>query len=421
MRTLWLAITLAFMAFSVATETSAQDGLKRFETDIKPQIELKSFTYGSASAQGSSGFVLNNVVAVVPGSGATGGEDTTIKIDKVTVDELDFERLKKGGNGEDMPRFMKLKMEGINGDDKLFAQLAPFGVPKVPVDFTLDYRLDTATKVLTVSKVEINLRGQARIGLALVMDGISDKASDAQGKTKDDGRLRTASLDIDDTGLLATVLPAAAKAQGSTSEAMIAMATVPVAAFTANQGPATLKALDAVVSFAQDWKKPNGPIKITIKPAKTASLQDLDKIMEPNALTDLFGLSVEYAGTRAGASGAQASAAAPPAAAPPAGGDAKLSGPEAAMSIVGNTLAGKYDGGLTHEHYNKDGTSVFLDDDGSKSKGKWSIEGQKICTKYKGDDKDCYGIERAGDAVTLTDAKGKAYKLKVLPGNPKDL
>ena len=131
------------------------------------------------------------------------------------------------------------------------------------------------------------------------MDGISDKASDAQGKTKDDGRLRTASLDIDDTGLLAKVLPAAAQMQGSTPEAMIAMATVPLAAFTANQGPGTLKALDAIVSFAQDWKKPNGPIKISIKPAKTASLQDLDKIMEPNALTDLFGLTVEYAGTRA--------------------------------------------------------------------------------------------------------------------------
>jgi hypothetical protein len=419
MRTLWLAITLAFMAFSFAQGTVAQDGLTRFETDIKPQIELKSFTYGSASAQGSSGFVLNNVVAVVPGSGATGGEDTTIKIDKVTVDDLDFERMKKGGNGEDIPRFMKLKMEGINGDDKLFAQLAPFGVPKVPVDFTLDYRLDTATKVLTVSKVELNLRGQARIGLALVMDGISDKASDAQGKTKDDGRLRTASLDIDDTGLLATVLPASAKMQGSTPEAMIAMALVPLAAFTANQGPGTLKALDAIVSFMQDWKKPNGPIKLTIKPAKTASLQDLDKIMEPNALTDLFGLSVEYAGTRAGAAGGGAGAQA--LTAPPAGGDAKLSGAEAGMSLVGNTLAGKYDGGLTHELYNKDGTSVFLDDDGTKSKGKWSIEGQKLCTKYKGDDKDCYGIERAGDAVTLTDAKGKAFKLKVLPGNPKDL
>ena len=90
------------------------------------------------------------------------------------------------------------------------------------------------------------------------------------------------------------------------------------------------------------------------------------------------------------------------------------------MSLVGNTLSGKYDGEMTWELYNKDGSSVFLDD-GDKTKGKWSIEGQKVCTKYKGEDKDCYGIERTGDQVTLTDAKGKAYKLKVLPGNPKNL
>src|SRR5262249_59429161 len=136
-------------AFCVAAGAGAQDGLKRFETDIKPQMELKSFTYGSASALGSSGFVLNNVVAVIPGSGATGGKDTTLKIDKVTADELDFDRMKKG-NSDDIPRFMKLKLEGITGDDDLFAQVAPFGVPKVPIDFTLDYRLDTATKVLTL-------------------------------------------------------------------------------------------------------------------------------------------------------------------------------------------------------------------------------------------------------------------------------
>jgi hypothetical protein len=420
MRTLWLTLSFAITALFFAAGAGAQDGLKRFETDIKPQMELKSFTYGSASAIGSSGFVLNNVVAVIPGSGATGGKDTTLKIDKVTADELDFDRMKKG-NSDDIPRFMKLKLEGITGDDDLFAQVAPFGIPKVPVDFTLDYRLDTPTKVLTLSKLELNLRGQARLALALVMDGISDKASDAQGKTKDEGRLRTASLDIDDTGLLAKVLPAAAQMQGSTPEALIAMATVPLASFTANQGPPTLKALDAVVSFLQDWKKPNGPIKISIKPAKSASLNDLDKVMQPNALVDIFGLSVDYAGTRAGASGGGAGGGQVASAAPPAGDGKPLSGTEAAMSLVGNTLAGKYDGGLTHELYNKDGTTVFLDDDGSKAKGKWSIEGEKVCTKYKGDDKDCYGIQRVGDAVTLTDAKGKAIKLKVLPGNPKDL
>ena len=89
--------------------------------------------------------------------------------------------------------------------------------------------------------------------------------------------------------------------QGTTPEAMVAMATVPLASFTAGQGPATLKALDSLVSFIGDWKQPKGPIKIAIKPAKSASVADLDKVMEPNALTDIFGLTVDYAGTRAGA------------------------------------------------------------------------------------------------------------------------
>ena len=415
MRSLWLTLSLAIGAFFLAAGAGAQDGLQRFEKDIKPQLEFKSFTYGSGSAIGSSGFVLNNVVAVVPGS-ATGGKDISIKIEKVTADEVDFDRMKAGG-GDDVPRFMKIKIEGMTGEDDLFALAAPYGIPKVPIDFALDYRLDAPTKVLTVSKVELNLRGQARLGVAFVLDGISDKVSQAAG-AKDDGKLRTASLDLDDTGLLAKVLPAVAQLQGSTPEALIAMALVPVAAFTANQGKPTLAALDSLVSFLQDWKKPNGPINVSIKPAKTAGLNDLDKVAEPNALVDLFGLKVAYAGMRAGA--ASGGAAGGQMASAPSVGDQTLKGADAAMSLVGNTLAGKYDGEMTHELYNKDGTSVFLDD-GEKSKGKWSIEGQKVCTKYKGEDKDCYGIERTGDRVTLTDAKGKSYKLTVLPGNPKGL
>ena len=416
MRSTLLKVTLAFVVFCFATAASAQNGLQRFESELKPQFELKSFTYGSASALGSAGFVLNNVVAVVPANPASGDKETTVKIDKVTVDELDFDRLKKGASNDEMPRFAKLKLEGMSGDDDLFATLAPYGVPKVPVDVTLDYRLDTATKVLTLSKLEINLRGQSRIALALVLDGINDKSSQMQG-TQDDGRLRTASLDIDDTGLLAKVLPAVAKAQGTTPEAMVAMATVPVAAFTSGQGPATLKALDSIVSFVLDWKKPNGPIKIAIKPTKTASMADLDKIMLPNALTATFGLTVDYAGTRAGAAGG--GAAAPPAT---AGSDSSktLSGPEAALSLVGNTITGKFDGELIFEFYRKDGGTGLLSG-GDTSKGKWSVEGEKVCTKYPDEDKECFTIARTGDDVTLTAPKGKRYRLKVLEGNPKNL
>lgn len=414
MRVMWRVLLTALVAVGMTAGAWAQSGLQRFESDVKPQFEFKSFTYGGASALGSTGFVLNNVVAVMPATPESGGKETTVKIDKVTVDELDFERMKKG-SADDMPRFAKLKLEGMAGDDEVFAALAPYGVPKAPVDVTLDYRLDTATKVLTVSKLEVNLRGQARLSLSLVADGISDKSSEMEG-SKNNGKLRTASLDIDDGGLLAKVVPAIAKAQGSTPEALIAMATVPVAAFTSGQGPATLKALDAVVSFVLDWKKPKGPIKLTINPAKTAGVADLEKIMEPNALTEIFGLAVEYGGTRAGAAGGGTAASAPPS----SGQARELSGAEAALSLVGNTITGKIDGELFFEFYRNDGVTGMLSGN-DISKGKWTIEGQNFCTKYPDEDKECFSVKRVGAEVTLLDAKGKGYRLTVLQGNPKNL
>src|SRR5258708_14997549 len=251
-------VGLVFWGF--AAGASAQNGLQRFESDIKPQLEVKKFTYGSASALGSAGFLLNDVIAVIPGNPATGDKDSTVKIDKVTVADLDLDRLKKGASDDELPRFAKLKIEGMTGDDTLSTALVPYGVPKVPVDVTLDYRLDTATKVLTLSKLEVSLRGEARVALALVLDGISDKSSQMQG-SKDDGRLRTASLDIDDTGLLAKVLPALAQAQGTTPEAMVAMATVPLAGFTAGQGPAPPQAPPSPLSLHRGSAPPHGPVQ----------------------------------------------------------------------------------------------------------------------------------------------------------------
>ncbi|MBV8408824.1 MAG: hypothetical protein JOY64_14415 [Alphaproteobacteria bacterium] len=416
MRLLGSAALVALVFFG-AGNLAAQDGLQRFEKEIKPQMELKSFTYKNAAAKGDSGFVLNDVVAVVPGNPKTGDKATTIKIEKVTVDALDFDRL--NSKDDELPRFAKLKAEGISGDDDVFNQLAPYGVPKVPVDFALDYKLDAAKKVLTLSALELSLRGQGSLVLALVVDDVSTKQSEMDG-AKDKARLRTASLDLADSGLIAKVLEATAKSQGSTPEALVATATTPIGAFAAGQGPATVKALDGIVSFMLDWKKPQGPIKISVTPTKSASLQDLDKIGQPNALVDYFGLAVDYPGTRPVVTSLAApqSAAAPPASG--SGGATELTGVEAAASIAGNTLYGKLDGDAVYEYYGKDGKTGLLE--GSDiSTGKWTIEGEKLCTKYKGDDKDCYSVRRKGDEVTMIGAKGKGYRLKLLPGNPKDL
>lgn len=292
----FLAVALSWMLLSTAA--LAENGLERFEREVKPQIQLKTFTYKSAEALGSEGFVLHDVVAVMPASPSTDDKESTLKVDKVTVEALDFERV--NDNTDDAPRFAKLRLEGMTGDEDTLALLDPYGIPRVPMDITLDYRLDGATKVFTLNTLEIALRGQGKISLSMVIDGVSDKASEA-ADARDNGRLRTASLTVDDHGLLAKLLPAIAQSQGQKAEGMTALALISIAAFTEGQGAPTLKALDPVASFIGDWRAPTGPLVLALAPAKTASMADLDKVMQPNALVDIFGLTASYPGTREGA------------------------------------------------------------------------------------------------------------------------
>jgi hypothetical protein len=289
----------ALLVMGFAFAVLADNGLERFEREIKPQFELKKFTYANAEPLGDAGFVLNDVVAVVPANPATGDKESTVKIKKVVVDALDFDRLKKDAKADEAPRFAKLKLEGMTGDDDLLAALQPYGVPNVPIDVVLDYRLDPASKVLDLKTLEVNLRGQAKVILALVMDGIGDGT--AMASAKDDGRLRGASLTVDDTALLSHLVPAIAKEQGLKADDMMNAALAAIAGFAASQGADTLKALDAVASFIADWKAPKGALVLGLKPAKTAGLSDLDKIMLPDALTTVFGFTATYPGMRDGA------------------------------------------------------------------------------------------------------------------------
>ncbi|MCC8430767.1 hypothetical protein LJ725_17485 [Reyranella aquatilis] len=301
MRIVFAALLSALLWIGLAAGASAQNGLERFEKDIKPQFELKKFSYGSAQPVGAAGFVLNDVVAVVPANAATGDKESTVRIDKVTVEALDFDRLKKDAKDDLVPRFAKLRMEGITGDDELFSALEPYGVPRVPFDVALDYRLDPDTKVLTLDMLEVALRGQARLALSMVLDGVSDMAN-----AKDDARLRSASLTIDDKELFAKLIPAAAQEEGITAEELVTTALDALGGFAQVQSGETLKALDAVASFVADWKAPKGPIVLGLKPAKTAGLDDLDKIMMPNGLSTFFGFTATYPGTKPGAAQAGA-------------------------------------------------------------------------------------------------------------------
>jgi hypothetical protein len=187
----------------------------------------------------------------------------------------------------------------MTGDDEMFTALEPYGVPKVPFDIALDYRIDPAAKVLTLSMLEVTLRGQARFALSMIVDGVSDDTD--MDTAKDEGRLRSASFTIDDKQLLDKLVPALASEEGIKPEELITTALDALAGFAQAQTGETLKALDALASFVGDWKAPRGPLVLGLKPAKTAGLGDLDKIMVPDALSTLFGFTATYPGTRSGA------------------------------------------------------------------------------------------------------------------------
>ena len=414
---------VAILVIAIAMPGQAQNALERFERDVKPQMELKKFTYGSARALGDNGFVLNDVVAVTHADSKTGDKEATIKIDKVTVEETDIERWKKPKKGEPelVPRFLKMKLEGVSADDAAYHSLEPYGIPKVPGDMAIDYRIDPAAKVLTINKFEISLRGLAKIELAGVLDGVSDRDNDldsAQEKVK----LRIGTLIFEDTGgFLAKLLPALAKQERTTPEAWVTGAAVALQGFAANQGPATKAVLDTIVSFIGDWKAPKGPLSITVKPASTAGVGDLARIAMPNALTDVFGVSASYGGTRAGASAGGTPSGSPAAdakqrpARPP-----RLTGEEAWNGVVGNTLVGRLEGKTFHSFVRKDGTISRLHD-GEIEPGKWRMEDDRVCLKVGDDDRTCYSIVVSGRTVTLTEKDGSGLRMSLQTGNPKDL
>jgi len=299
-----LSGVLASMAFAwaIVPSAAAQNGLERFEREIMPHIALDKLTYDKAEPLSDTGFVLRDVVAVIPANAKTGSPASTLKIEQVTVEALDFDRL-RDNDGNTLPRFANIKLEGVTGDRPLTQLLTAYGISANSADIALDYRLDADKKVLTLNRFEVILRDQARLSLSLVMDGVSDRAEEMQD-TMDDARLRTAALTFEDTGLTAKLLPALAQQQNGSADSMVALALLWIASFSAAQGPESQGALDAVASFVGDWQAPKGPLIVTLKPAKTAGIADLGRLMEPHALKEIFGFDATYANTRPGAAAA---------------------------------------------------------------------------------------------------------------------
>lgn len=281
-------------AFAVAFAMPAMaDGLSQFEKLLKPQIPPGALTYKSAKAIGDNGFVLEGVTVTDISDGPDQKKPVAIK--KITVDEFDFAGFEK----DQAPTFMKAKVEGIAMDASPAAGVdlkEMAGIDHVSADFLVDYKLDATQRTMSVNKLELDLEGLGRLELSLVVDGV-DADSHKKDGAMDDAVLRSAKLTFEDRSMLGKVVPALAKMQGSDAAATIAMAKAMLEGVRAGQGEATQKAFDALASFLDDYKKPKGPLTVTLKPDKKFSGADLKNASGADDVIKALGLAVNYVGT----------------------------------------------------------------------------------------------------------------------------
>ncbi len=271
------------------------DGMAKFEQLIKPQLPEGSLTYKSGKGLGDNGFVLEGVV-VTPPPDTPGGKAEPIAIKKISIEDFDFAAFEK----HTPPNFAKVRIEGIAVSAKPaegidLKQLA--GIDKINADFQLDYRLEPERKTLTLNRLEIDLSGLARLELSMILDGVSADIAGNPDAAMNDASLRTATFVFEDRSILAKTVPAIAQMQGSDPAATIAIAKVMLAPLRAGQGPAAQAAFDAIESFVDDYKKPKGPLKVTLNPPDKISATALSSAAGADDVIKSLGLAVSYAGT----------------------------------------------------------------------------------------------------------------------------
>ncbi len=287
----------ALIAVLTLAGPALADGLGRFEQELKPKLgpEL-SLSYGSASALGQSGFVLNDVKAIIKEENPDAAA-TPLAIRRIVVEDFDFDH----ATGPDGPYFAKMRFESVSSPE-IDEALKAFGVTNATADIAIDFRFDPGRKVMTLNRLEFLLPGLARLEFSAIVDGVTPSAAAAApDKAMDEVTLRTATLVFEDSSLLSKLIPALAADEGKTPEAYIAESVGLLGVLAEGQGQRTMAVLDALVSFSTDFKQPKGPLRITVSPPAGVSFKDTDKLTVANALVDVFGISATYAGTRAGA------------------------------------------------------------------------------------------------------------------------
>lgn len=325
-RTVRIQLTAAILTiaacFASAPAAIAQDGLARFEKEVRPKMPPDALSYRAGSALGQSGFILRDAVIQAPADTPGGKPPAPVRIKTITVEDVDLDKLAK----DEAPSFAKMRLEGIEVvlDGLTDKDLrSAFGADKLMIDAALDYRYEAARSLATLSKLEIDLHGLGRFELSMVLDGVTEASIANPDSAKDTISLRTGSLVFTDASLLAKVMPMIAAETGLSMTAMIEVAIVGLDALAPNPSPATKSAIDALAGFLTDYAKPKGPLRLAVTPPSSTTSAQIEKLEDVNAMVQAAGLTVSYAGARVGGAAPSAAPAKPASATPGPAGECK--------------------------------------------------------------------------------------------------
>jgi hypothetical protein len=385
------------------------DGFSRFQDLLIAKGKADMLRFASGSSLGASGFVLENVVVTPPpdmaGQGKVPVNPGPTRIARVSVEAIDFDSIAR----DKPPLFLRARLEGIALDGKAVPEGAMrkyLGADSTLADIAIAYRLDAASQVFELAQLEIDLRGLARLELAITIDGVTPDVADAPQRAAGAASLRSASLTIHDASLMARLVRALAADEGVPPERHVETLAQTVL-MLGGDGPLSQSAAHTAAAFLRDWQRTRGPLSITLKPGGRASFAELGAIAKAEEAMKALGLVVTYAGATV----------TPPVL--PA--NARLAGRAAIERLIGNTTTATIDGSDIADYFAPDGTYVSQID-AVIARGRWRISDEdQLCLKFPDEDENCFKVEVSGRKVTYIHDVDDEEEFELHDGNSRKL
>jgi hypothetical protein len=285
-----IALAAVLLALAAASsEVRAADSVALFTALAKPALLPNRIEWGAARATGPSSLVLSDVVVTLAHN-AVWPEGVPIHIARVTIEDIDFDGLRRG----DAPLRLRLSLDGISASGRP-AILPALGPGPYRGSAALDYRVRTG-EGLRVDRFLLDLAGLGRLELALDLGGTAVLSGRLNAGSLDTLTMRSGRLVYDDRSLLAKAVAAEAGRRNIKEKTVVAEWSAMLTLFALREGGDVLSSLNALLAFLQDYRSPQGPLKISFAaPPDAPGGLPIANVLSAGVMRTL-GAKVSYAG-----------------------------------------------------------------------------------------------------------------------------